>query len=45
MPGVAWLPWDGQSSYGGTVNNGIYLIMVVDNGNLVAKAKILVIKK
>jgi hypothetical protein len=37
--------WDGISSYGGTVNNGIYLIRVVDNGKLVAKAKILVLKK
>ena len=39
------LTWDGQSSYGGTVNNGIYLIMIVNNGKLVAKGKILVIKK
>jgi hypothetical protein len=37
--------WDGESSYGGTVNNGLYLIMVVNNGKLVAKAKILVVKK
>jgi hypothetical protein len=37
--------WDGESSYGGTVNNGLYLIMIVNNGKLVAKAKILVVKK
>jgi hypothetical protein len=37
--------WDGETSYGETVENGLYLIRVVKDGKLVAKGKILVIKK
>jgi hypothetical protein len=37
--------WDGDTSYGETVENGLYLIRVVKDGKLVAKGKILVIKK
>ena len=37
--------WDGDTSYGETVENGLYLIRVVKDGKLVEKGKILVIKK
>jgi len=37
--------WDGETSYGEVVENGLYLIRVVKDGKLVAKGKILVIKK
>jgi PPE-repeat protein len=37
--------WDGETSYGEVVENGIYLIRAVKDGKLVAKGKILVIKK
>jgi hypothetical protein len=37
--------WDGDTSYGEVVENGLYLIRVVNGGKLVAKGKILVIKK
>lgn len=37
--------WDGETSYGETAENGLYLIRVVNNGKLVARGKILVIKK
>ncbi|MFH1710036.1 MAG: IPT/TIG domain-containing protein [bacterium] len=37
--------WDGETSYGEVVDNGLYLIRVVKDGKLVAKGKILVIKK
>lgn len=37
--------WDGDTSYGETVENGLYLIRIVKDGKLVAKGKILVIKK
>ncbi len=36
--------WSGDTAYGETVDNGLYLIRVVNNGKLVAKGKILVIK-
>jgi hypothetical protein len=37
--------WDGETSYGEVVENGLYLIRIVKDGKLVAKGKILVIKK
>jgi hypothetical protein len=37
--------WDGETSYGEVVDNGLYLIRIIKDGKLVAKAKILVIKK
>jgi len=37
--------WFGDTGYGEIVENGLYLIRVVNNGKLVAKGKILVIKK
>ena len=37
--------WNGHTSYGEVVENGLYLIRVVKDGKLVAKGKILVIKK
>jgi len=37
--------WDGETSYGEAVENGLYLIRIVQDGKLVAKGKILVIKK
>jgi hypothetical protein len=37
--------WDGETSYGDVVENGLYMIRIVKNGKLVAKGKILVIKK
>ena len=37
--------WDGETSYGEAVENGLYLIRIVNDGKLVAKGKILVIKK
>jgi hypothetical protein len=37
--------WDGETSYGEVVENGLYLIRIVKDGRLVAKGKILVIKK
>lgn len=37
--------WDGETSYGEVVDNGLYLIRIVKDGRLVAKGKILVIKK
>jgi hypothetical protein len=37
--------WDGETSYGEVVENGLYLIRIVEDGKLVAKGKILVIKK
>ena len=39
------VPWDGKTSYGEVVENGLYLIRVVKGNSLVAKGKILVIKK
>ena len=36
--------WDGMTSYGEIVDNGLYMIRVVRNGKSVAKSKILVIK-
>ena len=39
------ITWDGETSYGEVVDNGLYLIRIVKDGKLVAKAKILVIKK
>ncbi len=37
--------WDGYTAYGQIVENGLYIIRVVESGKLVAKGKILVIKK
>jgi hypothetical protein len=37
--------WNGETSFGEVVENGLYLIRVVKDGKLVAKGKILVIKK
>jgi len=37
--------WDGETSYGEVVDNGLYLIRIVRDGKLVGKGKILVIKK
>ena len=39
------ITWDGETSYGEVVDNGLYLIRIIKDGKLVAKAKILVIKK
>jgi hypothetical protein len=37
--------WDGETSFGEVVSNGIYLVRVVKDDKIVAKAKILVKKK
>ncbi|MFC1767642.1 T9SS type A sorting domain-containing protein, partial [Candidatus Margulisiibacteriota bacterium] len=37
--------WDGRSGFGDIVENGLYLVRVIQNGKLIAKGKILVIKK
>jgi len=37
--------WDGKTHWGETVDNGYYMIRVVNDGKMVAKGKILVVKK
>lgn len=45
LAGDRTVTWDGKTSYGEMVDNGIYFVRIVKKGKTVARAKILVNKK